>query len=230
MKEDYNNFLKSIDNLNEEEQLKKLKSYRKKLINIYNKKFNELFEIKYSLAIKDSKYDDLYNDDTIEEMYQEIEYEDYNTIDECKNIIEKLIIILEKTDEEIKYCNGLVATEAKVPKKVDMDVVNSLNKYVPLLAEKSLSDLKKEKNKTPKNDEMYILLDRAIEYKKNKRKTKFNFFGVLMFGLFSGNTQKKDNSDLMSWEKEAIKNGNYEHFNFEEQELEEDDYYYDDLD
>ena len=65
MKEKYINFLTTLNKLNEDEQLKKLKNYRIKLITIFNKKFDELFEIKHYLAIKDSKYDDLYNDDII---------------------------------------------------------------------------------------------------------------------------------------------------------------------
>ena len=42
------------------------------------------------------------------------------------------------------------------------------------------------------------------------------------------NDDKKINNDLSSWENEELKNGNYESWNFEEEELEEDDYYYED--
>lgn len=219
MKEKYNNILLSIKDLLEQEQLRKLKSHYKTLNKQYKEKFNELFELKYSLVLKDSKYDDLYNDDTIEEVYQEIEYEEYNTVDECKKLIEKLIIILEKLDKEIEYCNELKEKESKTPDKVDMDVVNALDNYVPLLSQLSLKELKKLKLETPKNEEMYVLLDRAI---KNKKEERNNVFGMLVASLFS--SSKKSNN----------KNNNvfndYESFNFEEQELEEDDFHYDDLD
>ena len=34
----------------------------------------------------------------------------------------------------------------------------------------------------------------------------------------------------MPWEKEEVKKGNYDSWNFEEEDLEEDDYYYEDRD
>lgn len=217
MKEEYNNLLLSIIDLIEEEQFKKLKSYYKKLNKQYKEKFDELFELKHSLVLKDSKYDDLYNDDSIEEMYQDIEYEEYSSASECKSLIEKLIIILEKLDKEIEYCNGLKLKEDKIPKKVDMDVVNALDNYVPLLEQLPLKKLKKLKLETPKNEEIYVLLDRAI---KNKEVERNKIFGMFVSSLLSKN--KKTNNKTF-YDK-------YEPFNFEEQELEEDDFHYDDLD
>lgn len=217
MKEKHNNLLLSIKDLIEEEQLKKLKLYYKNLTKQYKEKFGELFELKYSLVLKDSKYDDLYNDDTIEEMYQDIEYEEYNTVEECNLLIEKLIIILEKIEKEIEYCNELKEKEAKIPNKVDMDVVNALDNYVPLLSQLSLKELKKLKSKTPKNEEMYVLLDRAI---KNKKEERNNIFGMFVASLFSSSKKSNNKNNFDS----------YEPFNFEEQELEEDDFHYDDLD
>lgn len=218
MREEYNNLLLSIKNLQEEEYFKKLKLYYKTLNKKYQKKFDELFELKHYLAVKDSKYDDLYNDDTIEEMYQDIEYEEYNTVNECKKLIEKLIIILEKIDKEIEYCNNLKKKEELIPNKIDMDVVNALNDYVPLLAQKPLKELQKLKSETPENEEMYVLLDRAIEY-KNKEKN--NIFGMFVSSLFYNNKKTISNKNNFD---------DYEPFNFEEQELEEDDFHYDDLD
>lgn len=217
MKEEYNNLLLSIKDLAKEEKLEKLKSYYKKLNKQYKEKFDELFELKYSLVLKDSKYDDLYNDDTIEEMYQDIEYIEYNSTEECKNLIEKLIIILEKLNKEIEYCNSLKSKEEKNPNKVDMDVVNALDNYVPLLAQLSLKKLKKLKSRTSINEEMYFLLDRAIKLKKEEES---NIFGMLISSLFSNNKKSNNKNNFDS----------YESFNFEEQELEEDDFHYDDLD
>ena len=39
---------------------------------------------------------------------------------------------------------------------------------------------------------------------------------------------KKDNSDLEDWQKELVKENKYDSFNFEEEELEDDDYYSED--
>lgn len=39
---------------------------------------------------------------------------------------------------------------------------------------------------------------------------------------------KKDNNDLEDWQKELVKENKYDSFNFEEEELEDDDYYSDD--
>lgn len=36
---------------------------------------------------------------------------------------------------------------------------------------------------------------------------------------------KKDNNDLEDWQKELVKEKKYDSFNFEEEELEDDDYY-----
>lgn len=44
------------------------------------------------------------------------------------------------------------------------------------------------------------------------------------------NTAKKEDNDLMPHEQEEINKGNYEPFNFEEEELEDDDYYSEDDD
>lgn len=62
----------------------------------------------------------------------------------------------------------------------------------------------------------------------NKMKRRALVWGLidgLSIGIKSNNTVE---NDLMSWEKEAIKNDGYESHNFEEEELEEDDYYFED--
>jgi len=47
----------------------------------------------------------------------------------------------------------------------------------------------------------------------------------------SGYTDEElDNLGLEEWQKEEVKKGNYDPWNFEEEDLEEDDYYYDDAD
>lgn len=41
---------------------------------------------------------------------------------------------------------------------------------------------------------------------------------------------KKDNNDLEDWQKELVKENKHDSFNFEEEELEDDDYYSEDND
>ena len=60
------------------------------------------------------------------------------------------------------------------------------------------------------------------------------------FGLFSFMNEQEKNSNseytdeeldtygLEDWQKEEVKKGNYDPWNFEEEDLEEDDYYYED--
>lgn len=58
------------------------------------------------------------------------------------------------------------------------------------------------------------------------------------FGLFSFMEEQQNNSNytdkeldaygLEDWQKELVKKGEYEPWNFEEENLEEDDYYYED--
>ena len=42
--------------------------------------------------------------------------------------------------------------------------------------------------------------------------------------------EELDNLGLEEWQKKEVKKGNYDPWNFEEEDLEEDDYYYDDAD
>ncbi len=50
------------------------------------------------------------------------------------------------------------------------------------------------------------------------------------FSLFSFMNDNSDKDELTKEQKEEIKKGNYDPWNFEEEDLEEDDYYYDDKD
>ena len=48
------------------------------------------------------------------------------------------------------------------------------------------------------------------------------------FGLFSFLTEQQDKEDLEDWQKQEVEKGNYDTTAFEEDELEEDDYYSED--
>lgn len=54
------------------------------------------------------------------------------------------------------------------------------------------------------------------------------FFSGLFSGLFSSGHKKKNTSYLMPWESDLVKKGDYDSWSFEEEELDEDDYYYED--
>ena len=56
-------------------------------------------------------------------------------------------------------------------------------------------------------------------------------FGILS-GLFGSNSNKSkvNQSSFMPWEENEIKKGNYAAYQFEEEELEDDDYYNEDID
>ncbi len=69
---------------------------------------------------------------------------------------------------------------------------------------------------------------------KTKKKKHLSLGHILLgsiLGLSNNKRNNKNHSDyLMNWEQDEIKNGNYDKWNFEEEELEDDDYYNDDLD
>lgn len=48
--------------------------------------------------------------------------------------------------------------------------------------------------------------------------------------IFTIPDNNKDNNPFFNWEKKETKKGNYKPFNFEEEELEDDDYYNEDID
>ena len=82
--------------------------------------------------------------------------------------------------------------------------------------------LKKARLKSIQDNEDTSILDKAIQNKKKKEQgKKNNLFGMFIWNLLFDN--KKEN-------KSSNTHSNYEPYNYEEQELEEDDFYYDDLD
>ncbi len=78
--------------------------------------------------------------------------------------------------------------------------------------------------------------DQMLEPPTPPKKEKSGFWRELLFGVLLGASsnskkEKEKNDDfLMPWEKEEVKKGNYDSWNFEEEDLEEDDYYYEDRD
>ena len=84
------------------------------------------------------------------------------------------------------------------------------------------SELKKTQEK---------IVEKERQYQREKRKA---IRKSILAGIFSSfidnsiNSNENSYGDLTSFEKDQVNNGNYELFQFEEEELEDDDYYYED--
>lgn len=90
--------------------------------------------------------------------------------------------------------------------------------------DKAIKERKRRDEAIKKNNERRVNQERRMS--KMKRR-------ALIWGLIDGlsSSIKSNNTvenELMSWEEDAVKNGGYKSHNFEEEELEEDDYYFED--
>ena len=115
---------------------------------------------------------------------------------------------------------------------VNMDIKYLMQTKLELMKEgkdtsvidKAIKERKRRDEVIKKNNER-----RANQEKRmNKMKRR-----ALVLGLIDGlssdlKTNNTVDNDLMSWEEDAIKNYGYEKHNFEEEEVEEDDYYFED--
>ena len=124
--------------------------------------------------------------------------------------------------------------------KIDDSIV--FKRVDDTLASLDINTLEKVREELIKKGEDTELIDKAIIERKRrdeiiKEKNKEHDKEMrklsrmaLLSGLFGGLISKNSNSssDLMSWEEDAIKNDGYKDYNFEEEELEEDDFYYED--
>lgn len=63
--------------------------------------------------------------------------------------------------------------------------------------------------------------------KENEKKIKKTLFFGFLYKLFN-NSKSKNDTTLMSWEEDLVKKCEYEPFHFEEENMEEDDFYYED--
>lgn len=73
------------------------------------------------------------------------------------------------------------------------------------------------------------VIDKIINQKESNEEIELTNTDLLhMISLVNLTNNLTKNSNLMSWEQKEVDNGNYEPYNFEEEELEEDDYYFDD--
>lgn len=108
------------------------------------------------------------------------------------------------------------------------------------LAQMPIEVLRKAKEENIKNGESTEIIDKAInertkrdekvkkEQEEIKRATRRGIMGGILSGLFSSNKSKSKTEDipyLMSWEQDEVNKGNYTPDQFEEEEMDEDDYY-----
>ncbi len=89
---------------------------------------------------------------------------------------------------------------------------------------KTLETVRKEMLKEGKD---VHLLDKAIDERKRRDDLIVSDNKGSILDLFNP-PKEEDDDDLMPWEKEAMKDKEYEPQNFEEEDLEEDDYYFED--
>ena len=151
---------------------------------------------------------------------EEIEYIYDNELHNL-NIVQffRLLTAMQKykySKEDINYILELIKEEIdSIEYKDYYDLLNKLN------------DIKMHCFKYRCNVD---ILNRYIKYVKTKTKTGISLGKILFWTAIGaiGNENSTSNNDLMPWEKESIKNDGYEPYNFEEEELEEDDFYYED--
>lgn len=75
---------------------------------------------------------------------------------------------------------------------------------------------------------IYFILTLCFSSKPSKKKS--GDLSLLSLLLMNYSNKKRNNSRLENWQDDLVKSGKYDSWNFEEEELEDDDYYNDDLD
>ena len=217
----------------------------------HNKKnFNDEFFDMYSNIYYDleGKYTDLKLDkkelsqlndylNIIKQDYEKLE-EIYNQVLKLKDIDldiddinEKDIDNLDKVDINEKNIDSL--DNEDIYEESDDSLIRILDTYIE---NTPLEVLEKVSEDNIKNGRDNRIIEKAIKNKKKKsiKENKQSIFAGInsFFSLFTSSSKNtNNNSSYSSIEEEEIAKGNYEPYQFEEEDLEEDDYYYeDDLD
>ena len=101
------------------------------------------------------------------------------------------------------------------------------------IMDKAIAERKRRDEAIRREQERQQRLQEAEERKWRKRYRRAAFFGLLS-GIFDGlsssnsNSSSSDTDYLMPWEQDLVDKGEYEPYHFEEEEMEEDDFYYED--
>lgn len=213
----------------------------------------ELLELKEEMkkhSFSDSDYED------VDEMITDsIEVLDTSEIKELKNkyskydtsLFDKVIymreicknkLIEDMTKEELEYIlyeEELSAVDIlrvyTCMKKYDFsdfDYKHLNNIFEDSIYDMSLYDLKRVRNESYKYKCDTSIINKYIDRFKSNNKLPIGrilFLGILG-GLLSGSKGKK----ITPWEVDNVGREGYEDFNFEEEDLEEDDFHYEDID
>lgn len=200
--------------------------------NFSNEFFDMYSNIYYDL---DGKYTDLKLDK--KELSQLNDYlniikQDYEKLEEIYNQVLSLKDInLDIDDINEKNIDSLDKEE--IYEESNDTLIRKLDAYIE---NTPLEVLEKVSEDNIKNGRDNKIIEKAIKNKKKKsiKENKQSIFaGINSFlSLFTSSSKNtNDNSNYSSIEEEEIAKGNYEPYQFEEEDLEEDDYYYeDDLD
>lgn len=182
---------------------------------------------------EDFDYETAY--DYLNELIEEV-----TSLNELENIQTEMVKYKLKTDYIEKHIYNIKNNISEEPEETEEDkaLFEYLDKKIESLPMEILEKARKESIKNNSDTE---ILDRAIknkekikklqekEIRQQQKENRRFLFWNLVSSLF-GRTEASKNTDsgLMPWEQGEVTKGNYEPYQFEEEELEEDDYYYED--
>jgi uncharacterized Zn finger protein len=224
------NYQKIIDI---EEEINTLVTNNKKYLG--DEKYSDSLKLqdKYdeNLEIMQERFD--YNDDIslINSVHSSYFYLN-RIIDEYNEIVDWINLNKQRLEEDNK--SHITTYSFTIDNSAIFDAVDNA------LANVDISILKKARQDNIKNGKSTEIIDKAIRQRqrrdaqnKKSRKSykKASFFGLLsrlFFESCSSSSKARSNTDyLMPWEQKLVDKGEYEPYQFEEEELEEDDYYED---
>ena len=151
--------------------------------------------------------------------------------DIMKNITKENFDKIDKEQNKNTITHSIVFDDSNLIKQID-EKLSSLD----------LNTLNEARQKFIEDNEDTSIIDKAIEERKRRNteigKENENYSKQMRRGLLAGlflwlGSNKKstaNNNPFFNWEKKETKKGNYKPFNFEEEELEDDDYYNEDID
>ena len=255
VEEKINNFIEELESIEQIEEYKvklkeiklsvsscdrairRLKGVNEKDIDNLNKEDLEYFlynseDIYLLLAIKHNmskyKFDTETHNDINEYINNAID--SIYKIDELKKVKQKM----KEYGFGLTYINKAIFNlRFNIYKKSNDPLIRKLDTYIE---NTPLEVLEKVSEDNIKNDRDNRIIEKGIKNKKKKsiKENKQSIFAGInsFFSLFTSSSKNtNDNSNYSSIEEEEIAKGNYEPYQFEEEDLEEDDYYYeDDLD
>jgi hypothetical protein len=95
------------------------------------------------------------------------------------------------------------------------------------IIDKAIAERKIRDKNICKEQETQQKLQEAEDRKRRKKYRRAALFGILS-GLNKSKTKSSNTDNLMPWEQDLVDNGEYEPYHFEEEDMEEDDFYYED--